>query len=463
MRRGRKPKPATPPRVGDSPLVAILGRPNVGKSTLFNRLVGRQTAIVEDEPGVTRDRIYADTSVDEKEITLVDMGGFEANPEGAVEEGVKRQCIAGLEQADLILFVIDGQVPPTNGDHETVDMLRRSGQPSILVINKIDGDRQATGASDAYSLGIERSVMISALHGRGISDLEDEMYALLPAQEHGPRDTDDADEDLCRVAIIGRPNAGKSSLVNQLLGEDRLLTLDEPGTTRDPVDSYFERGGRRYVLVDTAGIRRKRSVTPGTPEKLAVTAAVRAIQRCHVTVMLIDSDAGVAEHDAKVLGVATERGRAVVVGLNKWDLAKKKDTDHQKHLVERSRDILSFAKWPSTVKISALTGEGLDKLFQRIDSAFDEFRKRVSTSDVNRLFENIIDHHPPPLSKGKAVRLYYATQASIRPPTFVVQSNYPEAIHFSYKRYVENRIREAFGFEGTPVRVFFRKRKRRGS
>ncbi|MCP4605514.1 MAG: ribosome biogenesis GTPase Der [Proteobacteria bacterium] len=461
-RRKKNRKPLLPPQMGDRPLVAVLGRPNVGKSTLFNRLVGRHTAIVEDRPGVTRDRIYADADIDDKAITLVDMGGFEANPESAIEEGISRQCIAGLSQADLVLFVVDGRVPPTGGDRDTADMLRRSEKPSILVVNKVDGPKQENEASDAFSLGMEPLVMVSALHGRGITDLEDQMYAFLPSRDYEPFDESEGDETLCRVAIIGRPNVGKSSLVNKILGEERLLILDEPGTTRDPVDSYFERGDKRYVLVDTAGIRRKRSVSPFGPEKLAVTAAIRAVERCHVTVLLIDASLGAAEQDAKVLGVAADRGRSVVIGLNKWDLVRRKDADLKKHIVDRSNDILTFAKWPGKVKLSALTGRGLDGLFDQIDSAFTEFCKRVSTSRVNRLFESIIDHHPPPLSKGKVVKLYYATQASTRPPTFVVQTNYPDAIHFSYKRYIENQIREAFGFKGTPVRVFFRKRKRRG-
>ncbi len=459
-RNRRAPRPIVPPKVGSLPIVAILGRPNVGKSTLFNRLVGRAAAIVEDRPGVTRDRIFADTQVDEKAITLVDMGGFEANPDGAVEEGISRQCQMGLDQADLVLFMVDGRVSPTNGDHETVDMLRSSGTESILVINKVDGTRQEHGAGDAFSLGIEPVAMISALHGRGISDLEDLMYERLP---EASSEVEEHDKELCRVAIIGRPNAGKSSLINQLLGEERLLTLDEPGTTRDPVDSYFERDGKRYVLVDTAGIRRKRAVESGSPEKMAVTAAIRAIERCHVIVLLIDANLGVAEQDAKVLGLATERGRAVVVGLNKWDLVKKKELDEKKHRIQRTQDILSFAKWPKRVKISALRGTGLKRLLDHVDDAFFEFCKRVSTSDVNRLFEDIIEHHPPPLSRGKPVRLYYATQATSRPPTFVVSANFPDAIHFSYQRYIQNRLREAFGFEGTPVRVFFRKRKRKGN
>ncbi len=451
-----------PPRVGERPVVAVLGRPNVGKSTLFNRLVGQHTSIVEDQPGVTRDRIYADATIDDKAVTLVDMGGFEANPDGAVEEGISAQCQEGLKQADLILFVVDGRVPPTNGDHDTVRILRRAERPSILVINKVDGDRQTTEAGDAYSLGIEPAVMVSALHGRGISDLEDLIYERLPESPLEPvEEDDDTEPRICKIAIIGRPNAGKSSLVNHLLGEERLLTLDQPGTTRDAVDTYFERNGKRYVLIDTAGIRRKRSIYGAGPEKLAVSAAIRAMERCHVVVMLIDAEDGVAEQDAKILGLAVERNRAVVVGLNKWDLVRKEDADEKNHRVERTNDILAFAKWPNRVKISALTGYRMDKLLDSIDDAFIEFNKRVSTSDVNRLFKDIIDHHPPPLSRGKPVKLFYATQASIRPPTFVVYANYPESIHFSYKRYVQNRLRETFGFRGTPVRVFFRGRKRR--
>jgi GTPase len=264
-----------------------------------------------------------------------------------------------------------------------------------------------------------------------------------------------------KVAIIGRPNAGKSSLINTILGEERLLTLDEPGTTRDAIDSVFERGGRSYVLVDTAGIRRKSRVPLGGPEKLAVTSAVRAIERCHVVVLMLDAGEGIAEQDAKVLGLAVDRGRAAVVALNKWDLVRG-DGERQRKLVESAKDVLTFAPWVTTTPISALTGAGVDKLFAVIDATYAEFTKRVSTGELNRLFEDIVEHHPPPLRKGRPVRLYYATQASVRPPTFVVQCSYPEVLHFSYLRYVQNRIRETFGFEGTPVRIHFRQRKRKG-
>ncbi len=473
-RRGRRNHvPHHPSRLGELPLVAVLGRPNVGKSTLFNRLVGRAVSIVEDRPGVTRDRLYADADIDDKRCTLVDMGGWEISPDGEVEEGINKQCRIALEQSDLILFVVDGRTTPTNGDHETVDILRRSQTPSIMVINKIDGANHESGAGDCFSLGIDTFVMVSALHGRGFGTLEDLIYERLPEKDD-PQIDDENDTDFAetkdgeddkyalRVAIVGRPNAGKSSLINKLLEEDRLLTLDKPGTTRDAVDSLLELNGKSYVLIDTAGIRRKSKVPADSPERMAVASAVKAMERCRVAVLMLDATQGVAEQDAKVLGLAVDRNRAIVLALNKWDLIKG-SRDARKKLEEDTRDVLAFAPWTRIVNISALTGTGLKALFRAIDDAHNEFCKRVSTSDINRLFEDIVEHHPPPLRKGRPVKLYYATQVSVRPPTFVVQCSYPEALHFSYQRYVQNRIRETFGFEGTPVRVLFRKRKRRGT
>lgn len=470
-RKGRRNHvPHHPSRLGDLPVVAVLGRPNVGKSTLFNRLVGRAASIVEDRPGVTRDRLYADATIDDKECTLVDMGGWEISPDGAVEEGINKQCRIALDQSDLILFVVDGRTTPTNGDHETVDILRRSQTPSIMVINKIDGAHHESGAGDCFSLGLDTFAMVSALHGRGFGNLEDLIYERLPEKDElqtddeddlESKETEDGEKKYAlRVAIVGRPNAGKSSLVNKLLEEDRLLTLDEPGTTRDAVDSLLELDGKSYVLIDTAGIRRKSKVPIDGPERMAVSSAVKAMERCRVAVLLLDAGEGIAEQDAKVLGLAVDRNRAVVFALNKWDLVKG-SRDARKKITEDTRDVLAFAPWARIVNISALTGAGFRALFKAIDDAHHEFCKRVSTSQLNKLFEDIVEQHPPPLRKGRPVKLYYATQASVRPPTFVVQCSYPEALHFSYQRYVQNRIRETFGFEGTPVRVLFRKRKRR--
>jgi GTP-binding protein len=419
-------------------------------------------SIVEDRPGVTRDRLYADTEVMDKPVTVVDMGGWEVNPEGEIEEGINRQCRKGLESAALVLFVVDGREPPTNGDYETAQLLRRSGTPVILVVNKMDGERQEAEAGDIFSLGMDNPIMISALHGRGISNLEDEMYRLLPRVEPVREDSDDVEDDFAtRVAIIGRPNAGKSSLINKLLNEERLLTMDKPGTTRDSVDTLIERDGKRYVFVDTAGIRKKNRVPRIGPEHMAVSAAVKAMERCRVVVLMLDAASGVAEQDAKVLGLAVDRNRAVVIALNKWDLLKG-DSRLKKELTETTRDILAFVPWAEIVNISALRGTGLSKLFNAIDSAHAEFCKRVPTGKLNALFQDIVDHHPPPLRKGRPVKLYYATQASVRPPTFVVKCSYPEALHFSYRRYIQNRIRESFGFKGSPVRIIFKKRACKG-
>jgi len=470
-KRGRKNHvPHHPAAVGDAPVVAVLGRPNVGKSTLFNRMVGRNVSIIEDRPGVTRDRIYAAADINDRQVTLVDMGGWEINPEGAVEEGINKQCKVAIEQADLILFVVDGRETPTNGDHETAKILRRSDTPCVLVINKIDGPSSEGSAGDVFALGIDPYTMVSSLHGRGFGNLEDMIYERLPEPIEQPELTEfdeDSDDEVpkdyaLRIGIIGRPNAGKSSLINKLLGEDRLLTLDQPGTTRDAVDTLLVRGDKKYVLIDTAGIRKKSKVPQMGAERMAVSVAVKAMERCRVVVLMLDASQGVAEQDAKVLGLAVDRGRAVVIALNKWDLLKR-DNEQKKTLEEDTKDTLAFAPWAKIVKISALTGTGLNKLFSAIDGAHEEFCKRVSTSKLNKLFEDIVEHHPPPLRKGRPVKLYFATQASVRPPTFVVQCSYPEALHFSYRRYVTNRIRETFGFESTPVRVIFKKRSRKGS
>ncbi|NLN61831.1 MAG: ribosome biogenesis GTPase Der [Myxococcales bacterium] len=471
-RRRSKPMPKRqyPGKATDYPVVAILGRPNVGKSALFNRLAGRQLSIVEDQPGITRDRIYADADVFGRPVTYVDMGGWEIHPEGPIEIGINQQCQAAIAEATLILFVVDGRVPPTSGDVETADLLRRSGVPLILVINKLDSPHQDAEAADIFSLGIDNWVMVSALHGRGFTDLEDKIHPWLPkglpaptapAPDEAPLNPLDDPHGL-RVAVIGRPNAGKSSLINHLLGEDRLLTLDIPGTTRDAIDTLVTRNDRQFIFVDTAGIRRKSRVPTRSPERMAVSSAVRAVENAKVVVLLLDADQGVAEQDARILGLATDRGKALVIALNKWDLLKG-DAARQREVHRRLRDIISYVPWAKVVNVSALKGTGINQLLTEIERAFATHCQRVSTSRVNELFADIVAHHPPPLRKGRPVKLYFATQVSICPPTFVVQCSYPEAIHFSYERYVQNRLRETFGFEGTPVRVFFRQRARKGN
>ncbi|MBN2718872.1 MAG: ribosome biogenesis GTPase Der [Deltaproteobacteria bacterium] len=480
-RRGRRNHvPHYPASPSANPAVVILGRPNVGKSTLFNRLSGRTASIVKDEPGVTRDRIYAEADIGDKLVTLVDTGGWEFAPENDTEAGINRQCQQALKDATLVLFIVDGRHSLTAGDFETAALLRKQQLPTIVVVNKIDGPKQEADAAEVYTLGMDNVVMVSAAHGRNFDVLEDMMYEYIPesakftvddgpdASPEAPESEEGEDEDTeekgyaTRVAVIGRPNAGKSSLINKLLNEDRLLTMDMPGTTRDAVDSHIRlEDGREYVFVDTAGMRRKSKVEKESSEHLAVSAAIGAISRCRVVVLMIDADGDIAEQDAKILGLAVDRGRAVVVALNKWDLLKG-DSEKQRAVKELVKRKIAFAPWAKTVTISALNGKGINKLLEAIDQASETFSKRVPTGKLNALFDDIITHHPPPLRKGRPVRLYFATQASVRPPTFVVQCSYPEALHFSYERYVENRIRDAFDFEGSPIKMIFRKRARRG-
>ncbi|MBN2340080.1 MAG: ribosome biogenesis GTPase Der [Deltaproteobacteria bacterium] len=473
-RRGRKNHvPHYPASSSDHPTVVILGRPNVGKSTLFNRMAGRTASIVKDEPGVTRDRIYAEADIADKTVTLVDTGGWEYSPENETEAGINSQCKKALEEGSLVLFIVDGRHPPTTGDYETAELLRKQEIPTILVVNKIDGPKQENDAAEMYSLGLENMVMVSAAHGRQFDVLEDMMYDFIPdsakfenrleAVDVEDTEQEDAEKEYAtRVAVIGRPNAGKSSLINKLLNEDRLLTMDMPGTTRDAVDTHIRLSdGREYVFVDTAGIRRKNKVKKESPEHMAVSVAVNAMTKCRVVVLMIDADGEVAEQDAKILGLAVDRGRAVVIALNKWDLLKG-DSEKQRAVKELLKQKIAFAPWAKTVTVSALDGRGVNKLLEAIDEANAAFSNRVPTGRLNALFDDIIMHHPPPLRKGRPVKLYFATQASVRPPTFVVQCSYPEALHFSYQRYVENRIRDAFGFEGTPLRMIFKKRARRG-
>lgn len=443
---------------GGRPVVAIVGRPNVGKSTLFNRLVGQRLAIVEDRPGVTRDRHYADAWLLGRECVIIDTGGFDPTSHDPMAEGIAAHVRLALDEADLVVCVLDASSPPMPADREAVALLRRTDKPVIYVGNKADTDAKAREALELYELGIGSLMPVSASHGRGIGELEEAIVRALPAPSEleGPP----VPEGTPRIAIVGRPNAGKSSLTNRLLGEERQLVDDRPGTTVDAIDALIEHGGKPYVLIDTAGIRRKRSVARGeTMEALSVMKAIRSMDRAHCVVLMIDAKEGPAEQDARVAGLAIERGRALVVGLNKMDLL---DKDERKSVMSRTEDLLSFAPWAPIVTVSAKTGRGTTKLVDAVVAALEEHDKRVGTAELNRFFDEVLAHHPPPTHKGKSVRLYYVTQAQVRPPTFVAMTNEPDAIHFSYERYVVNSLRKRFGFEGTPLRVIYRRRKRRG-
>jgi GTP-binding protein len=445
----------TPELVGG--IVALVGRPNVGKSTLFNRLLRRKEAIVHDQPGVTRDRHYGDVISRGRRYTLVDTGGFDPESEDPMRIGIKRQVEVAVAEADVIVCVLDATQAMVPADHQEIALLRRAAKPVIFIANKADSQRQEHDASDLYRLGMDRLINVSALHGRGIDDLEAAVAAALPPPAPAPVEVDDG---AIRIAVIGKPNAGKSSLVNRLAGEERMLVDDRPGTTRDPIDLRIERDGKTWILVDTAGIRRKAKVTKENDivEGVSVMHAIRAMERCDVIVLMCDAAEGVAEQDAKILGLAVDRGRAVVIALNKIDLVEK--GEHKK-LDEAARDKLSFVPWAPIVHVSAATGRGMNVLFDTVGRVAAAMKRRVPTGELNRFFEEVLSTHPPPTSGGKAPRLYYITQAESSPPLFVVIASDPEKLHFSYRRYVMNQLRTSFGFEGVPVRVKYKEKRRR--
>ncbi|MEZ4310090.1 MAG: ribosome biogenesis GTPase Der [Polyangiaceae bacterium] len=441
-----------------SGVVALVGRPNVGKSTLFNRLLGKKLAIVHDEPGVTRDRHYGDAESYGRRYTLVDTGGFDPGSDDPMRAGIRRQIEAALAEADVVVCVLDAREPATSVDHAEMNLLRAAHKPVIYVANKADSPRHELEAADLYRLGIQEMIPISALHGRGIDMLETALVRALPPPppvEQGP-----LAEQPIAVAIIGRPNAGKSSLVNRLSGKERMLVDDRPGTTRDPIDTLVERDGQKYLLIDTAGIRRKAKVEKrdDAVESMSVMAAVRTMERAEVVILMCDSDEGVSEQDAKILGLAVDRGAGIVIGLNKVDLL---DDKRRKQAPEDSRDKLSFAPWAPAVQLSAKTGRGVATLLKTVREVAGNFRKRVPTGELNRFFEQVLANRAPPTSGGKAPRLFYITQAEVAPPLFVVIASDPAAIHFSYRRYVVNQLRKAFGLEGVPVRVKYVERRRK--
>lgn len=460
MGKKRRGAPLPAGADGGKPLVAIVGRPNVGKSTLFNKLARRTIAIVEDVPGVTRDRHYADAYALGREFVLVDTGGFDPGSDDPMTEGIASNVRAALQECDLVICVFDGTAPALQADRDAVHLLRQTDKPVIFVANKADGKKQAQEAMGLYELGVDDLLPVSALHSRGLGQLEERIVKALPE----PRPVVEVDLKIPRVAIVGRPNAGKSSLVNRLMGADKQLVDDRPGTTVDSVDTLYEDDARRLVIIDTAGMRRKTKVKKDAAKKdlgveqLSVYQSIKAMQRSHVTVLMIDGSEGVGEQDAKIAGLADDRGRALVIGLNKVDLMK---GDERKKAIQRTREILAFVPWARVVPMSAKTGRGTRKLLEAIDEAVASHRQRIPTAEVNRFFEEVLERHPPPTMKNRAVRLYYVTQAEVAPPTFVAVTNAPDHIHFSYQRYVINQLRERFGFDGSPVRVRYRSKKDR--
>lgn len=440
---------------GSRPLVAIVGRPNVGKSTLFNRLTGKTLAIVQDEPGVTRDRHYADAEVRGRPFVLVDTGGFEPDTKDVILVGVRDQVRLAVAEADLVIFVTDATAALTDADLEALKLLRRAGRPVLYVANKSDSTRRAQEATDLYRHGADQVIALSAAHGRGIVELEAAIVAHLPVPE-----VEDVvlDVSIPRVAVVGRPNAGKSSLINRLMGADRLVVTEIPGTTRDAIDTLVTKGDKQYVFVDTAGVRRKRSVSAPV-EMTSVMHAIRAMERCDVVVVLVDATGELADQDLRLINLAVERGRAVLIGMNKVDLLAGND---ERKAVSTAREKISFAPWIPIARLSAKAGKGTTSLLSLVDRAFEAHGKRVGTGELNRFFEEVMDRHPPPTNQGKAVRVYYISQVGTHPPRFAAVTNYPEAVAVSYERYVQNQLRERFGFDAVPVRISWRPKRRRG-
>ncbi len=442
--------------MGARALVAIVGRPNVGKSTLFNRLVGRHAAIVEDEPGVTRDRHYADAEVRGRAYVLVDTGGFEPRAGDPMMVNVRAQVQLAVSEADVVILVTDGTVPLTDADHEAVRLLRKVGRPVIYVANKVDSPSRALDATELYRVGAQEVIGVSALHGRGFHELEAALEKHIAASGEGAAEDVVLADDVARVAVVGRPNAGKSSLVNRLLGTDRLVVTEIPGTTRDAIDALVTRGDRRYVFVDTAGVRRKRAVSAPV-EMTSVMHAIRAIERADVVIVMVDVNEGIADQDLRLVALAIDRGRAVIVALNKVDMV---DAATERKTVTAAHEALAFAPWIPILKMSAKAGRGTHAVLAVVDRAFEAHAKRVGTGEVNRFFEEVIEKHPPPTYLGRAPRIYYVSQVGVRPPRFAAVTNFPDAVHPSYQKYVQNQIRERFGFEAVPVRVSYRAKRK---
>jgi GTP-binding protein len=434
------------------PIVAIVGRPNVGKSTLFNRLAGAQTAIVHDEPGVTRDRHYADVHIFSRTFTLIDTGGFDPGDSDAIGRGIARHVRAAVDEADVVLCVLDGLGPPTEADAAAVRMLRQAEKPVIYLANRLDNQKLAREQTELYALGIE-PIAVSALHGRGMDQLGEALLAALPPAPAEP--TEAASEVVPRVALIGRPNAGKSSLLNRLSGEERSLVDDRPGTTRDPVDARIDYKGQPYVVVDTAGIRRRSKVEEGI-ESSSVMQSLRAMSRADVVVLLCDAAEGLAEQDARLLGLVADRARPIVVGMNKMDLL---DAGQRKRALEEAKSQLHFAPWAPIVPFSNKTGEGVNQLMTAVRQSFKEYSHRVPTSELNTFLRAVVDQKPPPSGK-RSPRLFFMTQAQASPPVFVVMCSAAEDIKDAYRRFLQNQIRKTFGFESVPVVIRYKNRRR---
>lgn len=436
------------------PIVAIVGRPNVGKSTLFNRISGGgMVAIVEDSPGVTRDRLYRDAEWLGREFALVDTGGIEfKDVTDPINQGVHLQARLAIAEADVVLFLVDAREGLTPIDEEVAKVLRAANKPVILVANKVEDFTTNNDIYDFYRLGLGEPIMVSAAHGRNIGDLLDRVNELLPEKDAD----EDQDEDIIKIAVIGRPNVGKSSIVNAILGVERAIVSNIPGTTRDAIDTYFEKGEKKYLLIDTAGMRKKGKIHEPT-ERYSVIRSLRAVDRAEVVLVVLDAADGVTEQDKKIAGYAHDGGKAMVIVVNKWDLVEKDDKTMLR-FTEDIREELGFMQYVPAIFVSALTKKRIPKILELVNYVAEQHSMRIATSTLNELIQESVRLNPPPSDKGRRLKLLYATQTSVKPPAFIMFVNEPELMHFSYLRYLENQLRSSFGFEGTPIRIIIRKR-----
>lgn len=436
------------------PLVAIVGRPNVGKSTFFNQMAGRRIAIVEDTPGVTRDRVYADCEWQKYKFTLIDTGGIDPNSEDPLLKQMRRQAEIAIETCDVILFFVDGKQGLTADDQDVADLLRKSGKPVMLVVNKVDSPKKVHEVYDFYQLGIGEPVAISSVNLLNIGDLLEEMCTYFPDP-----DEEETEDSAVRIAVVGKPNVGKSSLVNRILGEERVMVSDIAGTTRDAIDTRLTDGDEEFVIIDTAGIRRRRAIEQKSLERYSVVRSFSAIDRCDVAVLMIDAIEGVTEQDSKIAGYVDEQGKAAVICVNKWDALEKETGTYEKY-VKEIKDGLKFMSYAPIVFISALTGQRADKILDIVRSVYEQSKKRVTTGVLNDVLADAQAYMQPPATSGRRLKIYYATQQAVQPPTFVIFINDVALMQFGYERYLENQFRKAFGFEGTPIRFFFRERRK---
>ena len=435
------------------PIAAIVGRPNVGKSALFNKITGKRISIVEDTPGVTRDRIYCDADWNGKVFTMIDTGGIEPNADDLILKSMREQAKTAIDLADVIIFVVDLKSGLTANDSDVAAMLLKSGKPVILCVNKVDSIGNVPAEFyEFYELGLGEPYAVSALHGTGTGDLLDRIVELLPDKHEDFTD----ESDIIKVAVIGKPNVGKSSIVNKFLGEERVIVTNIPGTTRDSIDQYFENEYGKYIFIDTAGIRRQNRISDNI-EKYSVLRAKAAVERADVCLIMIDAEEGPTAHDERIAGIAHEAGKASIIVINKWDLIEK-DNSTTKKFTNEIKTAFAYMSYAPEIFVSAKTGQRITKIFEMINSVYAQSNKRITTGALNDVLSDAIARSQPPSDKGRRLKIYYMTQTGTKPPVFVQFVNDAELFHFSYQRYIENRIRETFGFEGTPIKFVVKNR-----